>query len=125
MVSRCVDVLKKSEADIDIHIIPGCLEFALASQKIIQQQKIDAIICIGVLMKGETHHYEMILQSCSSGMQKVSLDSGIPLINAVLPVTNMDQVKERASDNDYNKGIEAALAAIEFITWEKTFSNQL
>jgi 6,7-dimethyl-8-ribityllumazine synthase len=67
----------------------------------------------------------MILQSCSSGMQKVSLDSGIPLINAVLPVTTMDQVKERASDNDYNKGIEAALAAIEFITWEKTFSNQL
>ncbi|MEZ5016092.1 MAG: 6,7-dimethyl-8-ribityllumazine synthase [Flavipsychrobacter sp.] len=119
MTKKCIDVLKMADANINTYIVPGCLEFALAAQSLLNVKQYDAIICIGVLMKGDTDHYDMILQSCVIGMQNVSLASETPLINAILPVSSVEQAVERASDNNFNKGIEAAIAAAEFIQWRR------
>lgn len=119
MAEKCNAMLKKAGARIQHDIVPGCLEIPLIAQKIIKQKKPDAVICIGVLMKGETDHYDMILQSCNWGMQKVALDFDVPLINGILPVSSLDQVEQRCADDDFNKGIEIALAAGEFIRWQQ------
>jgi 6,7-dimethyl-8-ribityllumazine synthase len=119
IVHKCSDILIGAGANLETHILPGCLEIPLAAQIIAQKEKLDAIVCTGVLMKGETDHYEMILQSCGLGMQQVSLKQGVALVNAILPVNTIDQVKERSVDDNNNKGIEAAIAAGEFIMWQR------
>src|SRR5262249_15930017 len=70
MSTKCSALLKKAGAKVEIHILPGCLEFALAAQTLVKKRPVDAIICVGVLMKGDTHHYEMILASCALGLQQ-------------------------------------------------------
>ena len=112
-------LLEGAGATVNVVIVPGCLELALTAKLMLQKEPYDAVVCIGVLMKGETDHYEMILQSCVLGLQTVSLEFNTPLINGVLPVSNIKQVIDRASDNEFNKGIEVALAAAEFITWRQ------
>lgn len=119
MTSKCKTLLEKAGANVSTHIIPGSLELPLCAQTLLKKEPWDAVVCIGVLMKGETHHYEMILQSLATGLQQVALDYSTPMINAILPVTTMEQVVARASDNDANKGIEAALAAAEYIQWKR------
>lgn len=123
MSRRCTELLEKAGASVVTHLVPGSLEIPLCAQTVLKNEPLDAVVCIGILMKGETHHYEMILQSLATGMQQVSLEFGVPLINAILPSTTMEQVIARASDNDANKGIEAALAAAEYISWQRTIKG--
>jgi 6,7-dimethyl-8-ribityllumazine synthase len=117
LTAKCKELLESAGATVTVSIVPGCLEIALAAKIMLQKKPYDAVCCLGVLMKGETDHYEMILQSCVVALQSVSLEYNVPLVNGILPVSNLQQVIARASDNDFNKGIEVALAAAEFISW--------
>jgi len=122
MVKKCADVLTSAGSlQPDIHILPGSLELPLAAQRIARKKDnaYDAIICFGVVMKGGTHHYEMVLYSCIHGLTQVMLNEDIPIIMEILPVTTEQQIIERTSDDNYNKGIEAAHAAIETIAWRR------
>jgi 6,7-dimethyl-8-ribityllumazine synthase len=123
MSFKCRELLEKAGASVKINIIPGCLEIPLIAQEYLKHNNVDAFVCVGVLMKGQTDHYKMILESCVIGMQEVSLKNSIPLINAILPVNSIEQVIERASDNEYNKGIEAALAVGEYIKWKNELNK--
>ena len=129
MHARCVAVLQdKGVVDVDTHVLPGCFEFPFAADELLQRHVrdgrplVDAVICLGVVLKGDTYHFEMIVDECVRGLGAVSRKHGVPIINEVLPVTNIAQAEQRAADDDLNKGIEAAAAALEIIHWRRRLS---
>jgi len=73
----------------------------------------------GGILKGDTYHFEMVRDLCMSGLERVMFEFDIPIINEVLPVNKIEDVIARSSDNDNNKGLEAAAAAIEIIDWRR------
>ena len=118
---RCVEVLNNNGVtDVTLHILPGCLEFPYAANELIRSDPaIDAIVCLGVVLKGDTMHFEMIIDEVVRGLGEVSRQGRVPIINEILPVTDLAQAKSRAADDGLNKGIEAAVAAIEIIAWRR------
>ena len=120
--AKCVEVLTAKGVDeIATHTLPGSFEFPFAANELINaQDRPDAIICLGVVLKGDTYHFEMIVDECVRGLGAVSRAARVPIINEVLPVTDIAQAESRAADDEFNKGIEAAAAAIEIIHWRRT-----
>jgi 6,7-dimethyl-8-ribityllumazine synthase len=127
LIRKCVEVLEATDcSDPEIHIIPGSLELPLAAQTILKKHpgKYEAIICVGAIMKGETLHFDMIVDECTRGLGQVMLQYDTPIILEVIPIMNIEQLQERCGDNDFNKGIEAALATAEMIAWRRKINEQ-
>ena len=122
---RCVQVLNNNGVtDVTSHTLPGCLEFPYAANELIRDDpEIDAIVCLGVVLKGDTMHFEMIVDEVVRGLGEVSRQGRVPIINEILPVTELAQARMRAADDELNKGIEAAVAAIEIIAWRQGLKN--
>ena len=121
MVEKCSSILREAGVGvIDLHPVSGCLEMPLAARRLARLGKeYEAIITFGVVLKGETYHFEMIVDECIRGLGTVMLEDDIPIIVEVLPVTNLDQAKARSANDGFNKGIEAALATIETVAWRR------
>lgn len=98
--------------NIATYIAPGSWEIPLIANRIAQSKAYDAIIAFGVIVKGQTYHFDMIANECGRGLMQISLDYGIPIANGMLAVFDLQQAQERASLNEKNKGIEAALAVL-------------
>ena len=125
MVDKCLAILKEADCpEPERHILPGSLELPLAAQALLRaapkEHPYDALICFGAIMKGETYHFEMIMDECIRGLGQVMLSEGVPIIMEVIPVTSVDQLAARSKDDAFNKGIEAALATAEIIHWRRT-----
>ena len=124
MTEACQLVLGQAGyTDIQTHTLPGSLEIPLAARDLLAQdveQQIDAIICFGVIVKGDTLHFEMISEESMRGLGSVMHDFRRPVVAEILPVFTMQQAVDRASDDEFNKGIEAAVAAIEMVAWRRS-----
>lgn len=117
---KCVAVLHAKGARSECHVLPGCFEFPFAANVLAQHdRRPEAIVCLGVILKGDTYHFEMIADECVRGLGAVSRAEQVPIINEILPVTDIAHARARAADDDLNKGIEAAAAAIEIIHWRR------
>lgn len=120
MVQKTIDLLVEAECPKpEVHILPGSLELPLAAQALMRTEKYDAIICFGAIMKGETYHFDMIMNMCAEGFNRVMLEEGVPIIMEVLPISSNEQLEARSQDNSFNKGIEAAMATAEIIDWRR------
>lgn len=123
MTSACTRVLAQAGYnDVDIHTLPGSLEIPLAARDLLAEDsagQIDAVICFGVIVKGDTLHFEMISQESMRGLGAVMHEFRRPVIVEILPVFTEQQAIDRASDDEFNKGIEAAVAAIEMVAWRR------
>lgn len=93
--------------------VPGTYELPMGARLLAGKQKMDAIICIGCVIKGETSHNEYINQAVAQGLIQFSLMSGIPAIFGVLTPNDHQQAIDRAGGKHGNKGVEAALTAIQ------------
>ncbi|MDP8936943.1 MAG: 6,7-dimethyl-8-ribityllumazine synthase [Actinomycetota bacterium] len=93
--------------------VPGALELPLAAQRLAASGEYDAVICIGVVIRGATDHYTHVASQCAAGLQRVQLDTGVPVVFGVLTTETLDQALERAGAKLGNKGSEAAVTAIE------------
>lgn len=91
--------------------VPGALEVPLAA-KSLALHGCDAVVAIGAVVKGETDHYDIVVRESSAGLSRVSLDTGVPVANAILAVHDFSQAMERAGEGDANRGAEAAEAAV-------------
>jgi 6,7-dimethyl-8-ribityllumazine synthase len=124
LASTCETVLReKGYSQVVVHTVPGSLELPLAAADLLAldtQSEIDAVICFGVIVKGETLHFEMITQECMRGLANVMLQYRRPVIVEVLPVLKIEHAEARAADDEFNKGYEAAAAAIEMIHWRRS-----
>ena len=92
--------------------VPGAFELPLSAKRLGKRKDIDAIIALGAIIKGETPHFDMIANSCATGLINVSLDINKPVIFGVLTTNNYEQALERADSRKGNKGSEAALSAM-------------
>ncbi len=107
-LSRCQEL---GVSDITVMKVPGALELPIAAQAL-AESGMDAVIAIGAVVKGETDHYEIVVRESTSGISRVALDTGVPIVNAILAVHDYALVMERAGANDANKGGEAAEAGV-------------
>lgn len=104
-----------SEGNIIKHYVPGSYELPLAAQFLAEGQKLDAVICLGCIIQGETKHFDFIADSVANGIQNVGMKYNIPVIFGVLTTNDLSQAKDRAGGKHGNKGEDAAIAAIKMI----------
>ena len=98
---------------ITLHQVPGAFEIPIVVREIALQNKVHAIIAIGVILQGSTTHAEHLSHSVTNALQQIAVEYGLPVINAVLSLENETQARERCLEKEINRGIEAARAAVE------------
>jgi 6,7-dimethyl-8-ribityllumazine synthase len=109
-----------AQADIDVAWTPGCLEIPLISKKLAETNKYDAIICVGAVIHGDTPHSEYVASEVNRGIGRLSLESGLPIIQGIITADNLEQAIQRAGAKEGNRGFSAALSAIEMANLVKT-----
>ena len=118
LVSGCRETLLShdvKEEDIRVIQVPGAFELPMGARILLGRDRLDAVICIGCVIKGETKHDEYISQAISVGIMQLSLTSNTPIIFGVLTPNSLEQAAARSGGTLGNKGIEAAEAALHMI----------
>ncbi len=115
LLSACDGLLRSGakQKDIDVVRVPGAFEIPLAARTLAETGKYDAIICIGCLLRGDTAHYDVIVNEVTRGIGQSAQETGVPHAFGVLTCDTLEQAIDRAGLKMGNKGFEAALAAIE------------
>ena len=93
--------------------VPGSFDLPVAAKAVAQTQRYDSIICLGAVIRGETSHYEMVAGHASSGIGRVAVDTGVPVMFGVLTTESMDQAINRAGGKSGHLGYTVAVGAIE------------
>jgi len=104
---------KAGVSDVKVHDVPGSFELPLASQWLLRHAGCDAVIAIGSVIRGETAHFDFVCQSAAQGVLRAGLDSDRPVVFCVLTDDNIEQSRARAGGKHGNKGVEAAVAALQ------------
>jgi len=112
-----------AEADTTIVWVPGAYELPLVSQALVTQWQADAVIALGAVIRGETGHYDLVAGECAAGLQRVQLDTGVPVVFGVLTTDNEEQALARSGDGE-DKGEEFAEVAIEMVNLLKSLPRQ-
>lgn len=115
---NCLKTLKEKglkTSQVEVFRVPGSLEIPLVVKKIAKKKVYDAIITFGAILKGKTYHFEQIADECIKGCMDASWQYEIPVIYEVLAVYDIKDAIERATRKEENKGVEAALTALEMI----------
>ncbi len=102
-----------NENSIDIIKVPGAFEIPVTADRLASKKKYDAIICLGVIIRGATPHFEYVASATSNGVSQVSQKYSLPVIFGVLTTDTIDQAIERAGTKAGNKGWDSALTALE------------
>ncbi len=101
--------------DITVAWTPGAFEVPLVARAFAQAGKVDAVLCLGAVIRGDTGHYDFVAGGCASGIQQVQLATGVPVVFGVLTTDTLEQALERSEPDETNKGREAALTGIEMV----------
>jgi 6,7-dimethyl-8-ribityllumazine synthase len=118
LLSGALDALEESGCDLATAIVawvPGAFELPVVAQELARSGAVDAVICLGAVIRGDTGHYEFVAGECASGLQRVQLDTGMPVVFGVLTTETIDQALVRSADDESNKGREAARTAIDTV----------
>jgi 6,7-dimethyl-8-ribityllumazine synthase len=118
LLSGAVDTLKRhgaDENDMQIVRVPGAFEMPIAAQRIAAKKQFDAIIALGAVIRGGTPHFEYVAGECTKGLANVSASHDVPVAFGVLTVDTIEQAIERSGTKAGNKGVEAAMSAIEMV----------
>jgi 6,7-dimethyl-8-ribityllumazine synthase len=127
LLQGSLDALYRSGAkrsDVEIVRVPGAWEIPSAARKLAESGKFDAIVTLGVLLRGETAHYEAIYNEVSRGIGQSQQETGIPHAFGVLTCETLEQALDRAGLKAGNKGFEAAAAAIEMVSIHRKITEK-
>jgi len=116
LLDGAVDTLKRhgaDENDIEVAWVPGSFEIPYAAKKMAKDKKFNAVICLGVVIRGGTPHFEYIANEVAKGIANISLETGVPTIFGIITSDTLEQAIERSGTKQGNKGEAAALSAIE------------
>ena len=107
--------------DDDIYVmkVPGAFEIPFGAREAASVAGVDAVVCLGCLIRGATAHFEYIASACSHGITSASIATGIPMTFGVLTTNSVEEALERSGEGEANKGWEAAAAAVEMATLQK------
>ncbi len=119
LVDGALDALERhgevNDQDITLVRVPGAYELPIAAKKLAEQNKYDAIIALGAVIRGGTPHFEFVAGECNKGLAQVSLEYGIPISFGVITTDSIEQAIERSGTKAGNKGVDAALSALEMV----------
>src|SRR5271154_2452102 len=122
LLAGAVDALEAAGADAEnvvvVHV-PGSFEIPLTAKKLAEGGRVDAVIAIGCILRGETAHFDYIASEVARGVQLAQLDTGIPVIFCVLTCDTLEQAIDRAGLKSGNKGYDSGLAAVEMANLSK------
>jgi len=126
LLDGALDALESTGAEenaIEVFKVPGSFELPLTSLKAAQSGNFDAVIALGVVIRGETSHFDYVAGQAASGIAQAGLQSGIPVIFGVVTTENVEQAINRAGVKSGNKGYEAAMAAVEVVNLYKQMAD--
>ncbi|MGC8462225.1 MAG: 6,7-dimethyl-8-ribityllumazine synthase [Acidimicrobiales bacterium] len=115
LLAGALDVLDErgvAAADRALVWVPGAFEAPLASARLAGTGRWDAVVCLGAVIRGDTGHYDFVAGQCAAGIQRVQLDTGVPVVFGVLTTDTVEQALERSLPDGTNKGREASLVAL-------------
>jgi 6,7-dimethyl-8-ribityllumazine synthase len=115
-IDGAVDALESAgaaEGDVEIFMVPGAFELPLAALKAAQSGRFDAVIAIGVVVRGETPHFDYVAGEAAKGVSHAALETGVPVMFGVVTTDTVEQAINRSGLKAGNKGFEAAMAAVE------------
>jgi len=116
LVEGALDALKKlgaEEGDIAVYKVPGAFEIPFIARKLALSKKVDGIVCLGALIRGDTPHFDFLSAEVMKGLAQISLEDGVPVSFGILTVETIEQAIERAGTKAGNKGWDAAFSLIE------------
>ncbi len=116
LLEGALDALRRHGADeerITVVKVPGSFEIPLAAKRLAASGQIDAVICLGTVIRGATPHFEYIAGEVAKGIAASMLETGVPITFGVLTTDSLEQAVERAGSKGGNKGFDAACSAIE------------
>jgi 6,7-dimethyl-8-ribityllumazine synthase len=115
---------KVDDADITEVWVPGAFELPLVAKTFAESGEVDSVICLGCVIRGETAHFELVAGQAAAGIQRVALDTGMPIVFGVLTTENLDQALARSDDaGGENAGEEGARTAVEMARLTATISK--
>jgi 6,7-dimethyl-8-ribityllumazine synthase len=110
-------------SDVSILRVPGAFEIPITAQRVAESSRVDAVVCLGCLIRGVTPHFDFIASACAHGITAAAAATGVPMTFGVLTTNTLDEALERAASDDANKGREAAVAAIDLVRTLKAFDD--
>jgi 6,7-dimethyl-8-ribityllumazine synthase len=119
LADGAVEALKSRNAGndaIETFHVPGAFELPLACLKAAESGKFDAVIALGVVIRGETPHFDYVAGQAAAGIMQASIETGVPVMFGVITADTRDQAEARAGEKADNKGYDAALSAVEMAT---------
>jgi 6,7-dimethyl-8-ribityllumazine synthase len=126
LLSACDGLMRTGTAkeDIDVVRVPGAFEIPSAARTLALTGRYHGIVCIGCLLRGDTAHYDVIVNEVTRGIGQSAQDTGVPHAFGVLTCDTLEQAIDRAGLKMGNKGFEAALAAVEMASLKESLSSQ-
>jgi 6,7-dimethyl-8-ribityllumazine synthase len=118
LVRGATDVARRAgvaDDAIELAWVPGAFEIPVVAAALAASGRVDAVLCLGAVIRGDTPHFDYVAGQAATGVAKVGLDTGVPVIFGVLTTDTADQAEARAGGKAGNKGADAALAAIETV----------
>lgn len=109
--------------DVTLIRVPGAFELPLAAQRVARSGTVDAVVCLGAVVRGGTPHFEFVSGECARGLMNAALATDVPVIFGVLTTDTEEQAMDRAGGKEGNKGAEAALAALETLNALRPFGR--
>jgi len=131
LIEGALEALEETFAEkssIEVFRVPGAFEIPLCALKAAKSGDFDAIICLGVIIRGETPHFEFIAKEAAHGIAQAGMQTGVPVLFGVITADTAEQANDRAGLKSANKGFEAAMAAVELVnlyrqSFKKVMSN--
>ncbi len=116
LLDGALDAIRRHGGDlgaVDVVWVPGSYEIPLAAKRLALSGKYDAVVCLGVVIRGATPHFDYVAGGVASGVSSVALEANLPVVFGVITTDTIEQAIERAGTKAGNKGFEAAVTAIE------------
>lgn len=126
LCNGAIESLKENgipDENIKIEKVPGTFELTLGGQFMAEYNDVDAVICLGCVIQGETRHFDFICNAVSAGITQLNINYNIPFIFGVLTTDNFEQAKERSGGKHGNKGVEAGVTAIKMVALQKKLED--
>jgi 6,7-dimethyl-8-ribityllumazine synthase len=113
-----------NEKDIEVFRVPGSFELPFTSMEVAKAGRFDAVIAIGVVIRGETPHFDYVAGEAAKGIGQVGIDTGVPVMFGVVTANTLEQAINRSGVKSGNKGYEAAISAIEVVDLHRQIADK-
>ena len=126
LAEAAINTLKKygyNKKNIILKSVPGSFELPLAAKYMIDYLKVDAVICLGCVIQGETRHFDFVCSGVTQGIMDLTLLTGVPISFGLLTTNNLQQAIDRSGGKLGNKGDEAAIAVLKMLNLKETFTK--